>query len=414
MDALLILGGLLLIVAGLVWLVVMAFGTSLFWGVGSLLFPVTLAYVARHWKTSRKAVGLSSLGFIPLVVGLSLLASHDPERIGAILSMEWLEPEEGSESGQLSFNLHGELDGRSFSPRSGTLVDGVLTLSEGDALFASRELKVTLGIDPQGPVRIDVLPQDIDPVPNIEISWMEPDQSLPEARRVERGYTLHLDLLPVPPNKLAGDFHLVLPAHLRTSISGSVEVFTDELRYEAGQVDRNHDSLDTLAHVAKDYLQRRFGTAAVEVLSVSPVAFPATELNISADARIKERADRFQLALRKGDQGWTVKDDNYPPLGTQAEPAEPDAGPNQPQLVAARAQVDRRTRFSLERLLTNPARYEQLQMRAYTERGGAAEGRFIGIDRDGNLAIRRMVKGPGQVTYNLAPADIVLLELLEP
>ena len=42
MDALLILGGLLLIVVGLIWLIVLAFGTGLLWGVGCLLPPVTL------------------------------------------------------------------------------------------------------------------------------------------------------------------------------------------------------------------------------------------------------------------------------------------------------------------------------------------------------------------------------------
>ena len=48
MDALLILGGLLLILAGLVWLVMLAFSTSLLWGWGSLIPPVTLIYVLRH------------------------------------------------------------------------------------------------------------------------------------------------------------------------------------------------------------------------------------------------------------------------------------------------------------------------------------------------------------------------------
>ena len=92
MDALLILGGLLLIVFGLVWLVALAFGSNLFWGLGSLFPPLTLLYVVRHWRTARKAIVLGSLGFIPLVVGLVLLANHDPERLQAILSLRWLEP----------------------------------------------------------------------------------------------------------------------------------------------------------------------------------------------------------------------------------------------------------------------------------------------------------------------------------
>src|SRR5690606_39339386 len=59
MDALLILGGLLLIIAGLVWMIMLAFGTSLLWGFGSLLPPLTLIYPLRHWRTARKAVFLS-------------------------------------------------------------------------------------------------------------------------------------------------------------------------------------------------------------------------------------------------------------------------------------------------------------------------------------------------------------------
>lgn len=62
MDALLIIGGLLLMLAGLVWLVMRAFATSLLWGWGSLLPPLTLIYVVRHWARARSAVMLIGLG----------------------------------------------------------------------------------------------------------------------------------------------------------------------------------------------------------------------------------------------------------------------------------------------------------------------------------------------------------------
>lgn len=65
MVALLILGGLLLIITGLVWLVMLAFGTSLLWGIGSLIPPINLAYALRHWRIARKAVVLGSMGAIP-------------------------------------------------------------------------------------------------------------------------------------------------------------------------------------------------------------------------------------------------------------------------------------------------------------------------------------------------------------
>jgi hypothetical protein len=416
MDALLILGGLLLIVAGLVWLVVLAFGTGLLWGVGSLLPPVTILYVIKHWDIARKAVGLSGLGFIPLIVGLTLLASHEPERIAAIASLKWLEPDEQEHDQHLAIRLHGQLDGRAFSPRVGRFKAGVLTLREGDDLFARQEVRIRLGATSPGALQIDVLPQDASPVPEVEINWMRPEQELPEARRVQSGYTLHLDLKPVPPNKLAGDFHLVLPAHYQTSLSGYVELFTDDLRYRAGQVDLTHDSADTLIHLAKDHLQRRFGTRAVTVESLAPVSFPASAMAISLHAEVSGTPSRFELSVHKGDRGWAVDDDTYPPLPAEVEPPLSSAAV-QPSLLSdstASPRIDRRQRFSLARLLRNPARYEQLQMRAHTERGGVAEGRFAGIDRDGNVAIRRRLKGPGEAIYNLAPSDIVLLELLEP
>lgn len=415
MEALLILGGLLLIVAGAVWLVVLAFGTSLLWGVGSLLPPLTLAYIVRHWKAARRAIAFSALGFIPLIVGFSLLASRDPERISAIFSMEWLRPEKTLEQPDLSFVLRGEIDGRPFNPQTGSFTGGVLRLSQGDALFASQEVKIRLGEHQGGPIRVDILPQDLNPSASVEISWMRPEQLLPEARRIENGYTLHLDLQPVSPNKLAGDVHLVLPAHYGTSISGSIELFTDQLRYRAGQVDLRHDSLDTLAYVARDHLQRRFGTADVEILSVTPVTFPATALTIEAESRINGQPGPHELTLQKTEQGWGVKGDSFPPLAVKADTSLEVTAATQPApSISAPPAADRRSQFSLERLLAEPTRYEHLRVRAYTERGGAAEGRFVGVDGDGNLAIRRLHKGPGEVTYNLAPADVVMVELLEP
>jgi len=233
MDALLILGGLLLILAGLVWLVMLAFSTSLLWGWGSLIPPVTLIYVLRHWRTARKAVGLLALGCIPLVVGLTLLAAHDAARLEAILSLRWLK-EPAKAPAELDIALHGELNGHSFAPQYAELIDGVLVLREGDDFFARREVKIRLPEAQKGPVRLDVLPGDEGRLPEVEVSWLLPEQDLPEARRLSKGYTLHLDLQALPPNKLQGDFHLVLPPSFKTSLSGRLELFADRLRYKDG------------------------------------------------------------------------------------------------------------------------------------------------------------------------------------
>lgn len=334
MDALLILGGLLLIIVSVVWLVVLAFGTSLMWGVGALIPPITLIYAVVHWKTARKAVGLFGLGTIPIVVGFTLLASQAPERFETIVGLTWLESREQAKGGRLAIGVHGQLYGRAFNPSVGTLADGVLTLREGSDPFARQQLIIRLGSFQPGALRLDVLPEDANPSAEIEISWARPEQELPETRIIRSGYTLHLNLQPVQPNKLAGDFHLVLPLHLRTSISGNIELLMDELQ----------------AH--------------------------------------EEQVNPSRKAQTSDEQAVSAEDSPAP--------------------------TDRRHGFTLQHLLHDPARYSQLLVRAHTERGSMAEGRFIGIDEEGNLAIRHLLQGSGVAIYNLAPDDIVLLELLEP
>ncbi|WP_342245759.1 MFS transporter [Pseudomonas sp. OTU5201] len=415
MVALLILGGLLLIVTGLVWLVMLAFGTSLLWGFGSLLPPVTLAYVLNHWRTARKAVALGAMGFIPLVVGLTMLAAQDPERLQAIISLRWLgdEPQAVSE---LDIRLNGELNGQRFSPLQAELVDGILSLREGQDFYARRELTIRVGNLPKGALRLDVLPQDPGPQPEVEISWLLPEQELPEARRIPRGYTLHLDLQPVAPNRLAGDFHLVLPPKFATTLTGHLEVFTDRLRYRDGRVDTTYDSRDTLAHVIRDYLQRRFATHNVELAQLPAVSLPARELDLDVEARVDGQVQQLPLQLAKSEaRGWRVRDDSFPPLTTPSVAPEAPSGAQELAPVAdASGPADRRLRFSLQRLLNTPSQYQELSMRVYTVRGSTAEGRFAGLDRDGRILIRRNLGGAGAASFSFDVEEVSDVELLEP
>jgi len=413
MEALLILGGLLLILAGFVWLISQAFATGLLWGLGSLLPPVTLVFVFRHWRVARKTMVLSCLGFIPLVVGLSLLANRDADRLAAIFSLRWLPTQVQPE---LNLGLRGQLNGRPFAPQQGELINGVLTLREGQGFFARQEVTIRLPEPAEGALRVDVLPDDGGTLPEVEIAWLSPERELPETCRLDRGYTLHLNLLPEPPNRLKGDFHLVLPAQYRTSLNGVVELFTDRLRYRDGQVDRRHDSRDTIAYVIQDYLQRRHASRDVRLQALPGVALPASELALEVQAAVEGQAQAFALQLGKNEQGWHVMGDDYPALpAPRAEPMKRAADSEAPPVATASPSgIDRRLRFSMERLLRDPARYEHLLVRAHTERGGVAEGRFIGIDSEGQLIIRRVIQGPGQASYNLTPGEIVLLELMEP
>lgn len=415
MDALLIIGGLLLMLAGLVWLVTRAFATSLLWGWGSLLPPITLIYIIRHWVRARSAVMLVGLGVIPLVVGLTLLASKDAERLAAIIRLDWLKPEI-QEPAELAIELAGELNGQPFRPQQGELIDGVLTLREGLDFFALRELSIRLPQPVEGRVRVDVLPQDSGNLPEVELSWLLPEQDLPEARRLSRGYTLHLDLQPQEPNRLVGDFHLVLPPRFKTSLSGRVELYRDRLRYTDGQIDVRFDSRDTIAHVLQDYLQRRFATRNVSELKLPPFTFEGDTLEVQVEARIDRRSERLPIRLHKrAEQGWAVDGDRFPALpamtavqSTQSS----DAAPTEERLSRP---VDRRQRFSLARLQRNPEQYRNLSMRLSRASGGTVEGRFAGLDADGSIRLsQQMGSGGGQASFSFKPEEIGRLELLEP
>lgn len=419
MAALLILGGVLLIVLGLIWLIVLAFGVSLLWGVGSLLPPILLVFVIRCWKVARKAVVFIALGFVPLIVGVTQLASIDAARVESLLNLSWLQNPNAGQAGT-QIELNGELYGQPFRPQYGELIDGVLLLREGKDFFAQRELRIAL---PPGTVvtaeglRLDVLPQDLGELPEIEIMWLLPEQPLPEARRISRGYTLHLDLQPQAPNVLVGNFHLVLPPQFKTSMSGEIQLLANRLHYSDGEVDRSYDDVSTLEYVVYDYLERRFNQ---DGIVVEPFATPegfSAPLPISIRAYIGGELHTLPLNLVKDAQArWAVEGDQYPARSAQAV---------QDILVAAvveqaaQAQkvvrsVDRRVRFSLQRLLVNPAQYQYLQVHVETVQGNQVKGRFIGLDSEGALIISRELKAPGTVSFALLPAEISRITLLEP
>ncbi|MBB4863129.1 hypothetical protein HNP46_001976 [Pseudomonas nitritireducens] len=411
MDTLLILLGLLLILAGYLWLISRAFSCSLLWGIASLLPPLALLFVLSQWRQARSAVGLGALGCIPLVVGLALLAAQDATRLEAILSLQWLKPEPVVKP-ELAIDLRGELNGKPFEPEQAEFIDGVLSLREGQDFYAHREIQVRLAAPASGPLRLDVLPDDKGRLPEIELSWLAPGQDLPEAMRLQRGYSLHLDLAPKAPNRLQGAFHLVLPAELHTTLSGTIEVYTDRLRYRDGQVDTRFDSRDTLHYVLQDYLQRRFARRDVSISRVPPLDTQRTSQEIPLSVKVGTDSQDLYLVLEKTEgRGWGVRGDRYPPLRAESPSVAPVAAvvPLQERRPAPAAAET--GHLALERLQAAPQRYVNRAMRVTTERGRTAEGVFVGLNPEGRIVIRQVLEGPGEASYTLRPSEILDIEL---
>lgn len=414
MDALLIVGGLLLILFGLIWLVERAFSTSLLWGCASLLPPLTLLFIVGHWGRARSALALLGMGFIPLVVGLTLLANHDSERLAAIASLDWLESEPKIDSG-LDIQLLGELNGEPFVPSLGELIGGTLILREGDS-FTHRELSIRLPAYSGGDLSVDVLPEDVAGQPQVELKWLLADQVSPETRQIASGYTLHLALREEAPNLLHGDFHLVLPPSYNTSLTGTVELFTNQLRYRGGRVDTRYNSQETLLWVVGDYLQRLYRARKVDLEPLPPLDLDARTLDFEASARIAGVHRRTAITLMRSElQGWQVKGDSAPELPPPSEAELQRTVPVPSTIVRGEERpVDRRIGFSLERLLSSPSRFLGAQMRIQTERGRSAEGRFAGLNQEGRLVIQHSLGGQGEANFILRPSEVVAIQLLEP
>lgn len=407
MDALLILSALLLTFLGLTWLAIRGFSTSLLWGWVALLPGFNLLFVFAHWRRAAQPVGLCALALIPLLTGLVLIAHQDPQRLQAIIELQWLHQAPAELSGM---KLKGQLNGELFSPQQGEFLDGVLSLRDGEQTYLQRELLIRgLPLGKQA-LAMDVLPTDQGPLPEVEISWLAADQGFPQTRRLAAGYSLHLDLQPVADGRLLGDLHLIMPTSFKTSLSGQVEVLRSGLAFREGRIDRHLDSHDTLAYVLDDYLQRRFVTADVQLGRLPPLELPAKAIDLEFVARVKGQPQRVSLRLNKDKHtGWLVQGDNYPALGSELGGAEPDNPvPGHAQSLAKAAD------FSLLMLLSDTQRYLDQSLRIHSNSGVLAQGRFLGINEEGMIVLHQRLVGAGEAHFTVSPERISHVELIEP
>lgn len=409
-DIVLVLLGLLLLCAGLLWLIGRAFRAGPAWGALSFIPPLLLVFMLRHWRLARQPLLMIGLGCIPVAVGISMIAARDPELLDRLISSDWLKVHQAPQL-EHGIALAGELMGKPFRPDTGELIDGILTLSDSKAQNGLRELSLRLP-----PIAIaenfvlNVLPEDGGPKPEVEITWSRPLQEQPDVLRLRDGYTLHLALEREPPNKLKGDFHLALPPTYATLLSGVVELYTDGLRYKEGRVDRSRDSHDTLWYVIRDYLERRHGTRDLALPNEPALSLVERQQALELRVAVQGKVHVERIVLRKDGRGWYVDGDRYAALPATVEPvAEPVVAPH---MVPARVMDS--GPLSLDAVLSNPQAYLQLPVRIRSDKGRIAEGLFIGIDELGNIGVKRSDKGPGEVVYRFRPQQIESIERLQP
>ena len=207
--------------------------------------------------------------------------------------------------------LTGRLHGETFRYDRVALIDGVLTLSQGEGFLADLEVRVLLGWNPEDITERRTLivgPSDEDG-PVVHLSWKPENQDYPETRIFDGGYRMELALAPLDTGQLSGSLVLVMPDSFKSYLTGDFTAHTNNLRYRNGQVDLYFDHEDTLAHVAEEFLRTQFPEGAVSTIEARHVTLRRTENSGQVMAVVELSNGAVQertVRLEKSDVGWAV------------------------------------------------------------------------------------------------------------
>ncbi|PRB82049.1 hypothetical protein [Pseudomonas sp. MYb185] len=217
MEALLLLGGAVLLTLGWLWLVIAAVRLSVGRMLLALLFaPLTLVLRGLGYPLWPRLLLL--FGLCAAIAGAALLQVNHPERMQALLSGRWaVEPEAASD-------LRGTIMGQPFVPNRIFWRGEDLVFEEGPADRVRRSLTIRFANARElllAPV-IERLPEDQGAWPELILRWHTGALSEPGLRRVSGDYSLSLDFAQPVAGRVEGRIHLHLPTIHSTWLTGQV------------------------------------------------------------------------------------------------------------------------------------------------------------------------------------------------
>lgn len=217
MDALLILSGMVATLIGWIWLVVQARAL----GLGSLLLAVFLPWVTLLLRRRGFAVLprlLLLLGVLALLAGGAWLQHAQPERFATLLAGDWLS------SAAAQGDIQGQLMGQRFVPERAVWKGNELVLEEGERERVRRSLRIRFANAPDllRQSRIERLPGDAGPGPELVLQWYNGALQAPGLRRVAQGYTLSLAFAVQADSRTRVTVYLHLPSQDATWLTGEV------------------------------------------------------------------------------------------------------------------------------------------------------------------------------------------------
>ena len=334
MEAAVFVGGLSLYLVATVIYLRDAHRKSPVWAwVSVLVPPIAMVYYTIYWQRRWPLFTAHSLAIALMVLGgLLVLRAHPHQFDNSFLAglrdsvapasrnlpMD-VEVEEFASTRRISpyiGRIDGVMGGRLFGDpiriENVELVDGILRFQKGQGFYPRREVAIFLGIteydvDDRWELNINPATQES---PIIHVSRYDARSGELKTDVYDQGYWLELVLSDRRDNEVSGFIRLLLPGDSKDFIAGNFESYTSRLRYSGDEVDRFHDSVDTIEHVANQHLDSRFRKAVkdvsfMETHYLAHIAVP-TGKTIAQLKLIDNSVHTITLNLFKGEQGWTV------------------------------------------------------------------------------------------------------------
>jgi small nuclear ribonucleoprotein (snRNP)-like protein len=298
-----------------------------FRGHGAVFFLLPLAglrQVREHWETYGRLALLRVLGWVCILAGLALIQSGrlpiSRVVVGQTLSGAMSTSPSafvGSQQAALLMvrgegqPLSGRIHGHDLRQPRVSLINGVLSISQGDGFLAGLSVSIMLDWPEEWITERRALlinPID-DSGPDIHLSWRPEGHSYPETRIFHNGYRLDLVLAPLDHHQLTGTLQLLLPDRRQSYLVGNFTAYTNHLRFLNGKVNLSFDHPDTLGYVAEQYLHTQYAVGEIAALEIENVNLRRIEREGEVQARVTLRdgtVERQRMTLEKSSVGWSV------------------------------------------------------------------------------------------------------------
>lgn len=424
-----------------------AFKVKPYWGLLALFAPPSWPiFYAEHWKKFR-LIGIFHLtSFVALLFATTFYVRAYPfefdgtllaplrDHLAPAFASQPLSLEKRSFASEETLLAHSDkLKSRTVLNFRGRLVEmGQATFSDGILRMHSepnRKPQIELAIDLRatglytgGATVLDLSPDSIDH-PSVYIFEYAHRYTLPVITAYDGGFWLTMSLNRDDQSgdiqnletqnqgyqsKVKGDIQLRLPDEDQSYVAGHFAASRKDLRWEIGNVRRDHDSNDTIEYVAQQYIENKLGNSLSQIISFRKTFYQtaldeATGSTLATLAMNDGSVQYLELSLYKDkDAGWIVEQQTREGLVAALNTIDNMPAGAVPQLAPVRSRE-----FSVEHadsLMGN-------NVMVFTRNGRSKEGIITSVDRH-NLCLTLPLEG-NEMVMMIRREDVRKIQLME-